>query len=332
MSQAYLGQQGVSDGQPYLRAQQNHRRHDNVQDSNLTPKIHHHHHVPHDAIYYRNCLMGGVLSSSLRWLLTPLDSIKCNMQVHPQKYPSFVGGLQLMFRQEGIRGLFRGFIPTVFSYSSQSGTKYMMYEFNKDHLNEWAGPDNADRYKSLIYITSAGCAEAIADILMCPWETLKVQMQTTSTHHPRLMPAVVALSQQPHQLAGALPPLWGRQIAGTMANFFTFEHSANFIYHNVLQGVKEDHSTATQLGVTFCAGYASGLVSTVVSHPADSLISLKARYPESTMRQLIQKVGWRDLATKGLGARIGMTGSIIAFQWFVYDSFKTFMGMGTTGG
>lgn len=343
MSEAYLEENGNSSSAGFnpnkLRAQQNHNPHHHAKDLHVSVSTHQHlsgaqHH--HDSIYYRNCLVGGVLSSSIRWVLTPLDAVKCNMQVNPQQYPNFAGGLQMVYRQQGLRGLYRGFIPTVMSYSKQTGTKYMMYEYFKDHLNEMAGDDYAETYKSLIYITAAGGAEAIADVLMCPWETLKVQMQTSSAHPsaspPRLGPAMVSLAQQPQQLLSALPPLWGRQIAGTMANFLTFEHSANVIYRHILEGYKEDYSVSTQLAVTFCAGYVSGLVSTLVSHPADSLISLKARYPDSSVRELIQQVGWWNLATKGLGPRIGLTGSIIGFQWFAYDTFKTTMGMGTTGG
>lgn len=293
------------------------------------------HHNCHDGSYYRNCLVGGVLSSSIRWVLTPLDSIKCNMQVHPNKYPSFAGGLQMVYRTEGLQGLYRGLAPTILSYSAQTGTKYMVYEYLKDHMKEWVGEEQANQYQSLIYIAAAGTAEAIADVLMVPWETLKVQMQT-SDHNPRsaprLIPSMVSLFQQPQTLVQNLPPLWSRQIIGTMANFLTFEHSSNAIYLHLLEGEKSEHSVTTQLAVTCTAGFISGLVSTVVSHPADSLLSLKARHPELSVRQLIQRVGWTSLATKGLMPRIGLTGTIIGFQWFAYDTFKTSMGMGTTGG
>merc|ERR1712238_235737 len=95
---------------------------------------------------------------------------------------------------------------------------------------------------------------------------------------------------------------------------------------------KSEHSKATQLAVSFAAGYVSGLVSTVVSHPADSLLSLRARYPDKTYTQIIDLVGWKQLATQGLVPRAALTGTIIASQWFLYDSFKSIMGLGTSGG
>jgi solute carrier family 25 phosphate transporter 3 len=42
--------------------------------------------------------------------------------------------------------------------------------------------------------------------------------------------------------------------------------------------------------------------------------------------------GLKNLMTKGLGTRIIMIGTLTGLQWWIYDSFKTFMGMGTTGG
>lgn len=294
-------------------------------------------HDQHDRFtYYRNCLIGGVLSSSVRWVLTPFDSVKCNMQVHPQQFPTFTKGLQTLF-YEG--RLFRGLVPTALSYSHQTGIKYAMYEWNKDTIIEWLRRNSNDpendiqKYKSIIFLLSSGCAEAVADVFMCPWEIIKVQMQTSQTN-VRLGSAIGSLVQRSDLVWTSLGPLWGRQIIGTMANFFTFEHSAKFIYRNVV-GVqsKKDCSASTQLFVTFGAGYVSGIVASVVSHPADSIISLRTRHPNLPLQILVHQAGgWKVLATKGLIPRIAMTGSILSFQWLVYDAFKTAMGMGTTGG
>ena len=98
------------------------------------------------------------------------------------------------------------------------------------------------------------------------------------------------------------------------ANFATFEHTVNAIYSHVLTKNKNEYSQSTQLGVSFAAGYVSGLVSTVVSHPADSLLSLRARYPDKTYKQIIDLVGWKQLATQGLIPKAALTGTIIASQ------------------
>lgn len=287
--------------------------------------------------YYAKCMIGGGLSSSVRWALTPFDYIKCSMQANPTRFPSFSAGLSMVWKEQGMSGLYRGFTPTVLAYFSQSGTKYAMYELFKDNLSRTFGPEQAAQYQSLIYIVSAGSAEAIADIFMCPWEMLKVKVQTSQpgTFPSQFRPALATMIQQRSNLNfpfGSLTPLWSRQVIGTVANFVTFEHTVNAIYGHLLTKNKDEYSKSTQLSVSFAAGYVSGLVSTVVSHPADSLLSLRARYPDKSYRQIIDLVGWKQLATQGLIPRAALTGTIIASQWFLYDSFKTILGLGTSGG
>jgi solute carrier family 25 phosphate transporter 3 len=311
-------------------------RHDHEQIH--TPNTYYQISLEHHDLYYAKCLAGGAASSSIRWILTPMDYVKCNMQANPTIYRSFTSGLVSIYSKHGISGLYRGLTPTVLAYSTQSGTKYAFYEFFKDTINQMVGPDNAASYKSLIYIVSAGSAEAIADILYCPWEMLKVKMQTTkqkdfpSSFRPAL--SLMIRNRQENKFPfGSLKPLWSRQVIGTMANFVTFEYTVNAVYKHILKTHdKSDYSQSVQLGVTFAAGYVSGLVSTVVSHPADSLLSLQARYPDKTFQEIIHMVGWKKLATQGLLPRVALTGTIIASQWLIYDSFKSMMGLGTSGG
>jgi solute carrier family 25 phosphate transporter 3 len=261
-----------------------------------------------------------------------MDFIKTAQQAG--RYESFAGGLALVFREQGISGLYRGFTPTVLAYSNQSGFKYATYEYLKYTLENTYGSE----HKSLIYMISAGCAEAFADVLMCPWEMLKVKVQTTKKGEfpSRFGPALTQMIRQRHELGfpfGSLKPLWSRQVVGTVANFVTFEHTVNAIYHHLLNTHnKNDYGASTQLAVTFVAGYVSGTVATVVSHPADSFLSLQARYPGKSLQEIIQMVGWRNLATQGLLPRVALTGTTIALQWFIYDSFKSMIGLGTTGG
>ena len=81
-------------------------------------------------------------------------------------------------------------------------------------------------------------------------------------------------------------------------------------------------------------GRAPSYLAGVVSHPADSLVSLmgKPSNKGKSLGQIASETGWGTLATKGLGTRVLMIGTLTGFQWWIYDSFKTAMGLGTTGG
>ena len=119
-----------------------------------------------------------------------------------------------------------------------------------------------------------------------------------------------------------------------MAKFFFFEKIVQLFYTRVFTEPKESYSKGTQLGVTFASGYLAGVVCAIVSHPADSLVSQlgKTANKGKSIGQIASEVGFVSLATKGLATRVLMIGTLTGFQWWIYDSFKSAMGMGTTGG
>lgn len=69
--------------------------------------------------------------------------------------------------------------------------KFGFYEMFKDVYAKIAG-DNADKYKVVGFALSSAGAELIADCLLCPWEAVKVRMQTSAkgTFPTKLTPAL----------------------------------------------------------------------------------------------------------------------------------------------
>ncbi|KAJ7149617.1 mitochondrial carrier protein [Mycena filopes] len=297
--------------------------------------------VPHDLNYYSKSLLGGALACGLTHAaITPIDVAKCNMQVDPVKYRGTISGIRTILAEEGVaRGVLKGFTPTLIGYSLQGMFKYGFYEFFKDAYMNLAGEDLSRRYQPVIWGVASGSAEVFADIALCPLEMTKVKIQTspTGTFPVAFLPALRQMSAMRAETRypfGSLVPLWSRQIPYTVAKFCIFEQAAQMIYTHILTEPKESYSTVTQLGVTFSAGYVAGIVSAIVSNPADSLISQlgKAQNKGKSAGTIIREVGFGTLATKGLGTRIFMLGTLTGFQWYIYDLFKTSMGMGTTGG
>jgi solute carrier family 25 phosphate transporter 3 len=119
-----------------------------------------------------------------------------------------------------------------------------------------------------------------------------------------------------------------------MAKFYFFEKIVQTFYTHVFTAPKETYSKPTQLGVTFASGYLAGIICAIVSHPADSVVSLmgKPQNKGKSIGTIASETGFTALATKGLGARVVMIGTLTGFQWWIYDSFKSAMGLGTTGG
>jgi solute carrier family 25 phosphate transporter 3 len=252
-----------------------------------------------------------------------------------------IGGIRTIIKEEGMgaTGILKGWAPTAIGYSLQGAGKFGLYEVFKDVYSTAAGEENSYKYRGLIYLAGSASAEFFADILLCPWEMVKVKVQTseTGTFPTKLMPALSEMQARSAETRfpfGSLVPLWGRQIPYTMAKFYFFEKVVEAFYTYVFTKPKESYDKATQLGITFTSGYLAGVICAIVSHPADSLVSQmgKASNKGKSLGQIASEVGLAELATKGLAPRILMIGTLTGFQWWIYDTFKTSMGMGTTGG
>ncbi|KAK8088369.1 hypothetical protein PG997_003330 [Apiospora hydei] len=290
--------------------------------------------------YYAACTFGGMMACGLtHTAVTPLDLVKCRRQVDSKLYKGNFQAWGLIYRQEGLRGIFTGWGPTFFGYSAQGAFKYGWYEYFKKTYADLAGPENANKYKTGLYLAASASAEFLADIALCPFEAVKVRMQTTIP--PPYMGTFDGFSKITAAegfggLYKGLYPLWGRQIPYTMMKFASFETIVEMMYAR-LPGQKSDYGKAAQTGVSFASGYLAGILCAIVSHPADVLVSkLNANRASGEGFGAAVARNYRDIGFmglwNGLPVRIVMIGTLTGLQWMIYDYFKIFMGFPSTGG
>ncbi|PNJ83323.1 SLC25A3 isoform 15, partial [Pongo abelii] len=78
------------------------------------------------------CGLGGIIScGTTHTALVPLDLVKCRMQVDPQKYKGIFNGFSVTLKEDGVRGLAKGWAPTFLGYSMQGLCKFGFYEVFK---------------------------------------------------------------------------------------------------------------------------------------------------------------------------------------------------------
>jgi solute carrier family 25 phosphate transporter 3 len=289
------------------------------------------HNPPHTNDYYGKCMIGGVLSCGLTHLaVTPLDVSKCNMQVDPTKYKNLLQTIKTIASEEGAGALMKGWLPTLLGYSAQGCFKFGLYEYFKDLYSTMAGEKNAYEYRGFIYLAGSASAEFFADIALCPMEMVKVKVQTSppGTFPTSTGAAIAKMRADPNSKFpfGSVVPLWSRQIPYTMAKFFFFEKVKEQFYASVFTAPKETYSSATHLGITFASGYIAGVACAIVSHPADTVVSKMAKGGKSA-GAILSELGFAGI-WGGLGTRIIMIGTLTGLQWWIYDSFKTAVGLG----
>jgi len=276
------------------------------------------------AKYFALCGFGGVLSCGLTHTgVVPLDLVKCRLQVDGAKYGNLFQGFRITVAEEGIKGLARGWAPTLFGYSIQGLGKFGFYEVFKNLYGNAMGEENAYLYRTAMYLAASASAEFFADLGLCPFEAVKVKIQTQPGWADTFREGFPKLYAEEGMFGyyKGIVPLWGRQIPYTMMKFACFEKTVELLYKHVVPKPRADCSKGEQLIVTFIAGYIAGVFCAVVSHPADTLVSKLNQEKGTTVVALAKRLGWNGL-WKGLGPRIIMIGTLTALQWFIYDTVK----------
>jgi solute carrier family 25 phosphate transporter 3 len=264
--------------------------------------------------------------------VTPLDLVKTRRQVDSKLYTGNFQAWGKIYRTEGLRGIFTGWSPTFFGYCAQGAFKYGWYEYFKKAYADVAGPEAAAKYKTGLYLAASASAEFLADIALCPFESVKVRSQgSIPSPYKGTFDGInqVVAKEGWAGLYKGIYPLWARQIPYTMMKFASFETIVEMMYTR-LPGEKSDYGKAAQTGVSFASGYLAGILCAIVSHPADVMVSKlnAAREPGeafgAAMNRIYKDIGFGGL-WNGLAMRIVMVGTLTGLQWMIYVSVLSFL-------
>jgi len=222
----------------------------------------------------------------------------------------------------GTKALARGWAPTLIGYSMQGACKFGFYEMFKNFYGNLMGEEASYNYMTGLYLIASASAEFFADIALCPMEAVKVRIQTSdyASTLRECFPKMKAEEGNGTFFKG-LKPLWMRQIPYTMMKFACFEKTVVALYTHVVPKPRDQCNQSEQLMVTFAAGYIAGVFCAIVSHPADSVVSVINKNPTKGAGEILKELGPKGV-WKGLGARIIMIGTLTALQWFIYDGVK----------
>ena len=250
------------------------------------------------AKYYALCAVGGALSCGLtHTAVTPLDLVKCRLQVNKEKYKTLGNGFKVTVAEGGVKALGLGWAPTAIGYTAQGICKFGFYEFFKNVYSGMIGEENTYLYRTSLYLAASASAEFFADIALSPMESCKVRMQTSLPGtFPTTLRGAFPKILEAEGINGfykSLVPLWGRQIPYTMMKFACFERTVEAIYQHVVPKPRAECSKSEQLVVTFAAGYIAGVFCAVVSHPADTIVSYMNKAQGSGIGDAAKALGFK---------------------------------------
>ena len=96
----------------------------------------------------------------------------------PQKYKGIFNGFSITLKEDGVRGLAKGWAPTLIGYSMQGLCKLGFYEVFKAVYCNILGEENTYLWRTLLCLAASASAEFFADIALAPMEAAKVWIQT----------------------------------------------------------------------------------------------------------------------------------------------------------
>ncbi|GMI09318.1 hypothetical protein TrRE_jg9900 [Triparma retinervis] len=285
--------------------------------------------------YLKGAAAGGICCSITHGALTPVDVVKTRIQLDPAKYNTgLVGGFKTIIAEEGAGALLTGLGATCGGYFVQGWFKFGGVEFFKIKAVEALGDEKAWALKTPIYLGSSAMAETIADVFLCPLEAVRIRSVSDPEFCDGLADGFgkILKSEGVGGFYAGFGPILFKQVPYTMAKFAVQGAAADSIY-GALNSSPSNPPAIGNLGVSLGSGVIAGVAAAIISHPADTLLSMinkaGAGGDGGTVSRLLnisKEVGIVKLCTNGLLPRCVMIGSLTAGQFGIFDTVMGALG------
>jgi solute carrier family 25 phosphate transporter 3 len=234
----------------------------------------------------------------------PLDVVKTKEQVWSSEegYKSdILTGVNRILREEGVSGLLTGAQATLAGYFWYGLSVYPSYAFFKRYLSYQVLPsDLAMAHANDIALVAGALAAIIASLGLTPLEAARIRVVADPARYRPLgligtLETIASEGEGTAEgvtpwrnLYAGLPSLLTRQVIFGSVKFLAFERACEFIFH-VWPFLRD--TTWTSLSVSLVAGGFSGALSSVVSQPADAVLTYVAAMEQSSSTTTIGSLG-----------------------------------------
>merc|ERR1712226_1843056 len=261
---------------------------------------------------------------------------KTRIQLEPTKYnKGLVGGFRQVIAEEGVMALSTGLAATGVGYFIQGWFKFGGVEFFKIKVASAIGEKAAWDNRTAIYLGAAAGAETIADIFLCPLEACRIRSVSDPGYASSLPGVASRLVREEGVIRGfysGFGPILFKQVPYTMAKFAVQGRVSEAMYKNTNTSPAQC-GALLNTGVSLGSGVIAGVVSAIISHPADTLLTKVNKAGAggdcsipSRMMNITKETGVVKLCTQGLGARCVMIGTLTALQFGIFDTVMRTLG------
>jgi len=173
--------------------------------------------LKNDPTFYENLMLGFTSRAFVGTLLLPMTVVKARYESGTYNYKNVSHGLRLIWRAEGVRGLFSGCTATILRDAPFSGLYLMFYSQGKTTLRNSGMMNEQNTYAHFLCGLNAGL---LASVVTHPSDVVKTQMQLYPSRYNGTVDCVrVIYTQQGFQgfLRGITPRCIRRTLISAMS-------------------------------------------------------------------------------------------------------------------
>ncbi|KAK8751744.1 hypothetical protein OTU49_010094 [Cherax quadricarinatus] len=163
------------------------------------------------------------------------------------RYNGMVDAFVKTYKYEGVRGLYKGFVPGIFGVS-HGALQFMAYEEMKAHYNKYRSLPIDAKLTTAEYLVFASLSKLFAAVTTYPYQVLRARMQDQHAHYDNLRHCIRETWRQ-HGALGyykGLSPNLLRVVPATALTFVVYEKTSHFLFKFRKQDkVKEENSKPT---------------------------------------------------------------------------------------
>jgi len=255
-----------------------------------------------------------------------------------------------VIKSDGASALLAGLAPTTIGYFQQGALKFSLFELFRNHID----PVTFAQHSMLVNVGASAAAECVASAVLCPWEAVRIEAVSKTSHLERGTLSIFSTIYKRGGIGSfyvGLLPILLKQVPYTVTQLTVFSESVGWFYSTGLKKITGDENISKeklpqyqQLAVSLIFGVLAGVTSSIVSHPADTVltkinIALKKQIAAEEMGQprgsrptvsaIVKELGFRGLWL-GVGTRCVFTGALSAIMFLIYDSVKLAAGLPTS--
>jgi len=285
---------------------------------------------------------GAVCSSIAHFSLTPIDVVKTKVQTQPDKYD---GGMITTFKkvadEEGLGTFFDGWEPTFVGFFFSGAFGFFLSEFFRRYysslvvsvlkVSEINAPNVISSLEIPLIVAGAATAAFFCCFLLAPFDAVRIRTVSQPDYAPNIFGVVSRMVEEEGVLSlfSAVPVWWAKEIPFNVFKFLVFDTSTEYLYEQ-FPVAQED--IRLSLLVSLVGGTLGGIAATIVSNPADVVVSeLKKSKTDMTTWEAVdilkERAGMSAFA-KGMGLRMIFYSLLVSLQFFLYDTVRIILGVG----